>query len=216
MNRIPQGPLRVVGVVLVMILVLSVKVLVSSRAELADADRASSAGELETAVTHYRRAARWYLPIQPYADRALERLMEIGAQAETDDDSALALASYRSVRAALMSSRSLWIPDRDMLHRADEHIASLMARSDVPALDAHLSEEARAETYLAMLETDRDPAAGWALLALLGFALWILGAYGVFTRALDQDDRFIDGELRRWGTAFVVGMGLFVLGLSLA
>jgi len=208
--------LRVLGIVLVMILVLSVKVLVSSRAELADADRASSAGELETAITHYRRAARWYLPIQPYADRALDRLMEIGAAAETDEDPVLALASYRSVRAALMSSRSLWIPDSDRLHQADERIAELMARSEVPAVDAHLSEEARADTYLAMLETDRDPAAGWALLALLGFGLWILGAYGVFTKGLDQDDRFIDVELRKWGSAFVVGMGLFVLGLSLA
>ncbi len=199
-----------------MILVLSVKVLVSSRAELAEADRAASAGELEIAVTHYRRAARWYLPIQPYADRALERLMEIGAEAERDGDRALALAGYRSVRAALMSSRSLWIPDAERLHVADERIAALMASGDVPALDAHLSEAARAEAYLEMLETDRDPVTGWALLALLGFLLWGAGAYGVFTRALDQDDRFVDVELRKWGTAFVVGMGLFVLGLALA
>lgn len=216
MSRIPPFALRLIGVVLVILCVLSVKVLVSSRAELADADRASSAGELETAITHYRRAARWYLPIQPYADRALDRLMEIGAEAEADEDPALALASYRSVHAALMGSRSSWIPDRARLRAADERIAALMARSDVPTLDAHLSEEARAETYLAMLETDRDPATPFALLALLGFALWILGAYGVFTRGLDQDDRVVDGELRKWGTAFVIGMGLFVLGLALA
>lgn len=207
---------RAIGVVLVVILVLSVKVLGSSRAELREADRARQSGELEIAVSHYRRAARWYLPIQPFADEALDRLLEIGDEAEASGDRVLALASFRSVRAAIMSSRSAWIPDGERLARADARIAALMASGEVPAVDAALSEDERAALYLAMLEEDRDPVLGWALLALLGFFSWVAGAYLVFTRALDQDDHFVDGELKKWGTLFVVGMGLFALGLSLA
>lgn len=216
MKRLLPGLGRVLGVALVVALVLSVKVVTASRAELREADAARSGGDLATAVTHYRRAARWHLPIQPYADQALDHLFEIGADAEASGDRRLALAAYRSVHGAIMSARSLWVPDAGRLHQADERIAALMAEADVPTVDAHLSEEGRAELYLAMLEEDRDPALGWALLALLGFFTWVLGAYGVLTRALDRDDRFIDGELRKWGTAFVVGMGLFVLGLMLA
>ena len=207
---------RAVGVVLVVILVLSVKVLGSSRAELREADRARASGALEVAVNHYRRAARWYLPIQPFADEALDRLLEIGDEAEEREDRVLALASFRSVHAAIMSSRSAWIPDAERLERADARIAALMASGEVPAVDAGLAEDERAALYLSMLEEDRDPALGWALLALLGFFSWVVGAYLVFTRALDQDDHFVDGELKKWGTLFVVGMGLFVLGLSLA
>jgi hypothetical protein len=215
-RRLWPGLGRLLGVVLVVVLVLSVKVVSSSRAELREADLSRSEGAMEAAVTHYRRAARWYLPVQPYADQALDRLLEIGEDAEARGDRALALAAYRGIHGALMSSRSLWVPDRARLHDVDGRIAALMARADVPPVDAHLSEDDRAELYLSMLEEDRDPVLGWSLLALFGLFTWILGAYGVLTRAIDRDDRFVDVELRKWGTAFVVGMGLFVLGLMLA
>lgn len=207
---------RGLGIALVVLTVLSVKVVLSSQAELDQAVRAEGAGHLEVAITHYRRAARWYLPIQPSADQALDRLMAIGEEAEGRGDRVLALASYRSAHAAIMSTRSLWVPDRERLHRADERIAHLMATGEVPSMDARLAEADREALYLEMLEEDRDPTAGWALLALVGFAAWLVGAWGVFTRALDEDDHFIQVELRKWGTLFVLGFGLFALGLALA
>lgn len=207
---------RAGGILVVVLVVLSVKVIVSSRAELDRARRAETAGELEVAVTHYRRAARWHLPVQPWADEALDALMAIGEAAEERGDAVLALASYRSAHAAIMSTRHLWVPDRERLHRADERIAHLMATGEVPPVDARRSEAEREALYLEMLEEDRDPALGWSLLALLGFLLWLAGAYGVFTRALDEDDRFVQAELRKWGTLFVLGFGFFALGLALA
>jgi len=35
-------------------------------------------------------------------------------------------------------------------------------------------------------------------------------------RAIDRDDRFVETELRTWGTVFVLGFGCFALGLALA
>lgn len=207
---------RGVGIALVVVLVLSVKVVMASRAELSEADRAFDRGALEEAVTHYRRAARWYLPIQPYADAAIDRLLDIGVEAEERGDRTLALASFRSAHAAILSARTVFVPDAERLARADDHIAHLMASAEVPAVDAGLSSEARAELYRSMLDEDRDPILGWSLLALLGLCAWVFGAYQIFMRALDQDDRFIDAELKKWGTLFVLGMGLFLLGLRFA
>ena len=217
MSRAARSTLaRLAGILLVVLIVLGAKVAVAGRAELDEGLRAEAAGELDAAIAHHRRAVRWFLPVAPWADTALERLLAIGAAAEEDGDPALALSAYRSVRAGVMAGRSLWIPHGEVLRRADERIAQLMAAGDVPPSDARLDAEGREARYLELLEEDRDPALGWALLALLGFGLWIAGAYGVFTRALDRDDRFVETELRTWGTVFVLGFGCFALGLALA
>lgn len=207
---------RVLAAVGVVVFVLSVKVLTSARAEVAEADRWRAEGSVESAVTHYRRAARWYLPVNPWADAALDALAEIGTSAEEAGDTALALSAWRSVRAAIESSRHLWTPDRERLDVADAHIANLMATVEVPPVDAARSEDERRELHLALLREDRDPGVGWALLALLGLGTWIAGALLFSQRAIDEEGRISGTEARRWGTLFVAGLCAFVLGLALA
>jgi hypothetical protein len=200
----------------VALIVLGAKVAVAGRAALEEGLRAEADGEPDVAIAHHRRALRWFLPIAPWSDAALERLLAIGAAAEENGETARALSAYRSVRAGVMAGRSLWIPHAEALRDADERIAHLMASGDVPPMDARLTEPEREARYLALLEEDRDPTLGWALLALLGFGLWIAGAHGVLTRAIDRDDRVVETELRTWGTVFVLGFGCFALGLALA
>lgn len=200
----------------VVVFVLSVKVLLSARAELAEAERWRAEGSLTAAVTHYRRAARWYLPVNPYSDAALDALADIATEAEAGGDDTLALSSWRSVRAAIESARSVYTPNRDRLDTADEHIAALMARVEVPPVDAARTEEERRDIHLALLREDRDPSVLWAFVALFGLVGWVAGALLFSLRGLDEEDRIVAKEARRWGTMFVVGFGLFVLGLLLA
>lgn len=207
---------RVLAAVGVVVFVLSVKVLTSAHAELAEGDRWRAEGSVPAAITHYRRAARWYLPVNPYADAALDALSAIGEEAEASGDLSLALSAHRSVRAAIEGSRSFYVPNRARLGRADEHIASLMARVEVPPVDATRTEDERRALHLALLREDRDPSVLWALVALLGLAAWIAGALLFGARALDENDRIVGKEARRWGTLFVAGFCLFVLGLALA
>jgi hypothetical protein len=54
------------------------------------------------------------------------------------------------------------------------------------------------------------------VLVLLGFGLWLFGAFGFSQRAIDEDDRLVRPAALRWGALIAVGYGLFVLGLSLA
>ena len=193
-----------------------VRVVTSSAAELREGDRLNARHDREAAVVHYRRAARWYAPGSPYHVRALDHLGEIGAGAERDGDKELALSAYRAIRSAIMSTRSFYVPEQDLLHAANERIAELMAEQPAPPMDAGKSRAQLRAEHLALLEANHDPKLLWTLVLLFGFVAWVAGAFAFTSRAIDHDDRFVPREALRWGTVIVVGFGLFALGLSLA
>lgn len=194
----------------------TLRVVTSSASELHEGDQYRAHGQLEAAVVHYRRAARWYAPGSPYHVEALGKLGQIGADAEQRGDVDLALAAYRAVRAAIMSTRSFYVPEPQRLRAADERIASLMAGLPPPAMDAGKSRDQLRSEHLALLSADPGPSVLWSLVLLFGFAVWIAGAIAFTLRAVDEQDRFVRREVLRWGTLIVVGFGLFVLGMSLA
>jgi hypothetical protein len=188
----------------------------SSGTELDHAEEARSGGDLEAAIDHYRRAAVWYFPGNVRATHALEALIEIGEDARQRGDATLALAAFRSVHAATMSARHVVVPHDDLRLEADEAIAALMAEGQVPPVDANRTVEDRRALYLSMLRDDRDVSTGWALVALLGFASWVASAATFLSRGFDDHGELLAPEARRWGTGFILGMGLFLLGLALA
>jgi tetratricopeptide (TPR) repeat protein len=194
----------------------AVRVVTSAASELRAGDAYRANGQLEAAVVHYRRAARWYAPGSPFHVTALSDLQAIGADAERRGDSELALSSYRAIRAAIMSARSFYVPERERLEAADERIAFLMAALPAPPMDAGKSQERLRREHLALLRAPRGPSLFWSFVLLLGFAAWVGGAFAFSRRAIDDDDRFVRGEVMRWGAVIGVGFGLFVLGLSLA
>jgi hypothetical protein len=207
---------RAVGLVLVLLVVIAVRVALSSRAELAQGEELSARGDVEASVAHYRRAARWYVPFGPSNEAALDALERIGHDAETAGDLQLALSAYRSIRAASLGSRSFYVPYADRLHAADEHIASLMARLPPPPIDAGTTEDERRDAHLALLEAPVGPSPWWSIVALVGLGTWVASAFLFATRAFGDDDRLVGREARRWGTLFLVGLCMFVLGLGLA
>ncbi len=217
MRREPwRSVTRGLGVALVVLMVLAVRVAVSSRRELVQGDELSGRGDVAASVAHYRRAARWYVPFGPSSEAGLDALARIGSDAEAEGDTALALSAYRSIRAAAIGSRSFYVPHADRLRDADEHIAALMASLPPPPIEASSSTEERRDAHLALLEAPVGPSPGWSVIALLGLATWVLGAFLFATRAFGDDDRLVAREARRWGTLFVAGLCLFVLGLGLA
>jgi hypothetical protein len=218
-NPVPAHARTAVRVLIVAGLVLgsfTLRVVTSSASELHAGDEYREHGQLDAAVVHYRRAARWYAPGSPFHVEALGKLGRIGADAEQRGDVELALAAYRAVRAAIMSTRSFYVPEPERLRAADERIASLMAGLPPPAMDAGKSREQLRKEHLALLQADPGPSVLWSLVLLAGFAVWISAAFAFTLRAVDEHDRFVRREVRRWGTLIVVGFGLFVLGMSLA
>ncbi|UJR81815.1 hypothetical protein [Sandaracinus amylolyticus] len=207
---------RAVAIAGVLLLVLAVRVVTASRAELVEADRLRERGDVDASVAHYRRAARWYAPGNPYSTDALDRLAEIAQSAEAARDPDLALAAWRSVRGAILGARSFYVPHQERLERADEHIATLMAAMRPPPVDAGRSEAERRAAHLELLREVPRPSPFWGLVALLGLATWIVAALAFVTRAIDEEDRLVAAQARVWGTVWILGFGSFLLGLALA
>lgn len=207
---------RIAAVAGVVLVVLAVRVVTASRAELAEGDQMRAAGEIEAAVVHYRRAARWYAPGNPYGTEALARLGAIGRRAEEAGDTELALSAWRAVRAAILSARSFYTPHAERLAAANGRIAALMASLPPPPLDAGKSRAEIRREHLELLTSTTRPSVLWTLVLLAGFATWVGGAFAFVTRAIDDEDRLVPGRARHWGTVVIVGLGLFVMGMSLA
>lgn len=214
--RLMRNAMRLSAIALLLLATVAVRVVSSAAQELQRGDACAANGELDAAVVHYRRAARWYAPGSPYSSRALGRLGSLGAAAERRGDSELALSAYRAIRAAVMSTRSWYVPERERLAAADERIASLMAVQPPPPMDAGKSVQQLRGEHLALLQAETGPRLGWTLVLLLGFFGWVAGAFALSLRAVDADNRIVARELRRWGALVVVGFALFVLGMSLA
>ena len=212
LRRAAQGA-ALVGVVLA---VLTVRVVVASSSELETARRLEAAGDVDPAILHYRRAARWYAPASPYPPEALDALARIGRAAEADGDIERALFALRSIRGAILSVESFYLPYEDRLDAANARIATLMARSDPPPIDAGKSEEALRAEHLALLETDTRPVLGFTVLLLAGFLAWLVATFAFASRAIDEEDRLVPREARRWGGIAVLGFALFVIGMWLA
>lgn len=196
--------------------VVTVRVVVASRGELAAGDALVLRGELGQAVAHYRRAARWYAPLSPYPVRALESLELIAERAEAEGDTAGALSAWRAIRAAILATRSFYIPHEDRLAAADRRIAALMAAGPPPPIDAELTQREREAEYFELLERPLGPSIPWSIAALAGFVAWAGAAFAFSHRAIDSGDGLVPKEARRWAAVWALGFALFCVGLAFA
>jgi len=189
----------------VLLAVLAVRVVTSSRAELARGEALEAEDDPDAAILAYRRAARLYAPGNPYVPAALARLATIGERAEQAGERERALAAYRSIRGGILAARSFYVPHGALLARADERIAALSSEGARDRREA-----------LRELRAPRGPHVGWTFLLLAGWLAWTAGAFAFARRALDEEDRLVPGPARLWGTVIVLGFGLFVIGMALA
>lgn len=210
-----QEAIRWGAIGLVLLVAFTARVVTSARSELAIGDSLRKEDAV-AAVVHYRRAARFYAPLSAYHVEALDRLAEIGEEAERLGDVELALSAFRAVRSGILSARSVYIPERERLSVANRRIADLMAAQPPPPMDAGKSRQALRAEHLALLEAVPGPHVGWTLVLLVGFFSWVTGAFMFTQRAIDPDDRLIPRQARLWGAVVVVGLGMFVVGLRLA
>ncbi len=185
--------------------IATIRVLVSSRAELRAA--ASATGDDE--IAHLGRAARLYAPGNPWSGRALDKLAEIGRS-----DPERALAAWREARSAILATRSFYTPRRALCDEADARIATLMAAAESPGDEAARATAER--WHRERLAAHPQPSLGWTLAALAGLALWIGCAIGFFLRAIGPDDRLRSRAAITWGIGVATGLTLFFVGLSRA
>lgn len=207
---------RGVGVAALLCSVLLARVISSAKEELGEAEARVEQGDLDGAIVHYRRAARWYAPFSPYHVTALDGLAKIAVEAEQKGEVERALSAYRAVRGSIMATRSFYVPEQARLRAANTRIAALMAELPPPGMDAGKSKAQIEREHLALLSQMPGPSVLWTLVLLVGFFGWVSAAFAFSVRAIDEQDRWVMPEARKWGTLIALGFGLFVLGMALA
>jgi hypothetical protein len=213
--KLARRALQIVVLLAGLFSVITARVVISARAELVEGERLLSAQDRDGAIVHLRRAARWYAPLSPYHARALERLRELGRAAEQAGETERALSAYRALRGAILATRSTYVPERPQLVAANQRIATLMSKQPPPGIDAGKSEQQRYEGHLALLTPIPGPNVFWSCVLLLGFVCWVGSAFALSIRGIDDQERWIPRELRRWGGLIVLGFSLFVIGMVL-
>ncbi len=154
-----------------------VKIYASAHGELKLAQKLVQEKRLTDAIPHFERAIHWYLPGLDVTDKAAQGLWDTAQTFETTGELQKALDSYRLLRGAFYSTRSVFTPGKEWIARCNEKIAALMAQGP-PTSESEkgLSFEQRKENYLKLLEAEKSPRPGWAVLTEVGFFGWVLCA----------------------------------------
>jgi hypothetical protein len=172
-----------------------------ARAELRVAGRLAERADAEAVegrLTALGRAARRYLPLGPSAT-ARRELAELGRRQVP--------GAYEELRASVLATRWLITPDGELLNEAEQAIARRRATEQIAAGTVTLPDPERVATLAraeqALLARHVEPSRPLALLAVLGYALFLLGAW----RALCAPAR------ARSVLVAALGLILFVTGL---
>lgn len=188
-----------------------------ARAALQRGDVRSAQGASVEAMSHYLDAARAHYPGNPYAGQALDRLLGMAESgpdgtAVSDEKARRALEHFR---AAVLATRSVYVPRAADLERTNARLAELYARWETrgrPSVPSDLA--GRRRWHLEKLTKLPGPSLAWSILALLGLALWLAAVAAFITRALTPNMKIIRGPALGAGLAFICGLALFLIGLA--
>jgi hypothetical protein len=182
------------------------------RGALDDGDSALAAGDSEEAIRHWRRAARWYVPLAPHVTDAYERLEALAQLAEKKGDLRTALAAWQGVRGSILATRSFYTPEEERLAPANHKIAELMSRLD-PSPPAGMTREALAAWHDELLARDESPSVAWSAIAVLGFLVWIGGGVLFALRGVSAEDRLVRRPAITAGVLIMAGLVVWLVGL---
>lgn len=213
----PAGPGRgalrvaatVAGVLAALLAIATTRVVLSARAEAVRGAAAAARGETRLAIDAFERAGRLRVPLGRTPALALDRLEAIAARADAAGDAATARAALEAARRALLGSRAFGVADPARRARVDTRLAALLGAADAGPED----EAARRAWHAAALARDDAPEAGFALLAVLGFALWVGGAAALALTGLGPDLTLRRRPALLAAAALGCGLVAWVIGL---
>lgn len=212
--------LRTVAIALVALVLLLVgRGLLEGRAAVRRAQELDAHGDVDGAIAHAMRAAKWYVPLSSHPREAYDLLRTIARRAEANGDADTALIAWQAIRAGVRATRSVYVPYEDRLAEADKEIAILLSSKPPPGIDRDKTREQIFEEHRALLARDDAPKP-FAVVALYGgLAIWALGIYRL--------SMLFDGDrARRARPALatlavpialaIVGIAVFLVSLSRA
>lgn len=196
--------------------IIIVRLLVDSHAAFHRGQSAEQRGEMQEAIRHYQTAARLYVPLSPYVKRSILRLDAMAVSAIQNTNYTLGRAALEAERAALLGTRSFYLPMASRLPEIERRLSRVLAAVEDPQVDPGASFEARSQWHLERLTKRPGPNGSFVFLALMGLGLWITSAVFFFRKGLNANLHLQRIPALVSSATFLVGMVLFLVGLRLA
>ena len=211
--RVAGRVLLALGVLVAVGGLLTARVLREGERELRTAEALASTGKLDEAVVHARRSASWYAPGAPHVAPAYAKLAAIAQTAEGRGNPATALAAWRAVREAALSSRWVVVPHRDELAVANASIARLAAKGQQPPGGRAQNAEELQQQLHQMLAQERHPRVPWVVTLLAGFTAMTAGLIAMGMFGFTPKGQWDWKRLRVGGGVALVGVVAWALAL---
>jgi hypothetical protein len=210
-----RSALRIVVLLAAFVVILYAKVAYNSHQDFALGEDAYTHGEYKRAMTHYERTIKWYTPLSTVVQRAVERLWQLGTEAEARGELSLALEAYQTLRSSLYAVQSFYIPYQSWIPKSEERIAPLLAKTkagEEPNADKLAQDTAR---FAMQLQRPVGPHLGWSILLEIGFLGWVGATVGLIWYVVDEQGNFAPRQGVAWGSLLAVCFALWLIGMRL-
>lgn len=165
------------------------------------AHQALGLGDTRHAIMAFERSIHAYIPYLPSREEAKKEMHETLRLTESEGNLVLSLEGWRRLRAALISSRSIFgQPDRELLDVANSQIARLASLTDKQGkmTPADIQQEATELLH----KYPKDVSAFWGVMQFVFLSLWVaLTCYLIWIwpeRAMNQRVSLISGSIAAW------------------
>ena len=210
-----RSALRIVVLLAAFVVILYAKVAYNASQDFALGEDAYTHGEYKRAMTQYERTIKWYTPLSTVVQRAVERLWQLGTEAEARGEISLALEAYQTLRSSLYAVQSFYIPYQSWIPKSEERIAPLLAKTkagEEPNEDKLAQDTAR---FAMQLQRHVGPHLGWSILLEIGFLGWVGATVGLIWYVVDEAGHFARRQGLLWGSLMAVFFALWLIGMRL-
>src|SRR5215813_12205742 len=205
----------VLCILLFISVMLLMKTIYRAKQEFVYGEQAFTHGEYEAAITHYERTIKWYIPLSTAVQRAVERLWQLGTEAEARGNWRLALEAYQTLRSSLYAVQSFYIPYQSWIPKSEARIAPLLAKTkagEEPNEDQLAQNTAR---FAMQLQRHVGPHLGWSILLEIGFLGWVGATVCLIWYVVDEAGNFVRRQGLLWGSLIAIFFALWLIGMRL-
>lgn len=207
--------LRIVVLLVAFVVILYAKVAYNASQDFALGENAYTHGEYKRAITHYERTIKWYTPLSTAVQRAVERLWQLGTEAEARGEISLALEAYQTLRSSLYAVQSFYIPYQSWIPKSEARIAPLLAKTK--AGEEHNEDQLAQDTarFAMQLQRHVGPHLGWSILLEIGFLGWVGATVCLIWYVVDETGNFAQRQGLLWGSLIAIFFALWLIGMRL-
>ncbi len=168
----------------------------------------------DEAVLHFSYAIKWHLPLfNPYEKKAIDEAFKIAEEFEKKKKLKDALEVYRIIRGAIYSTRSFYMPHRDIIKKCDDRISDLVAETEWEKIRWGITNKTELKfKSLLILKRDLDPSLFWVIILEIGFIGWVASVIMFILKAFRG--RRLDNRVAIFfGSSFFLFYAAWIIGL---